>query len=190
MEEQPPTADPDTPASPPAPGVDPHQGAVPAELVTLRGSELPWQPVSSSLITVRFLVLGIVLLPLLVGSIVLTARVSTWFAIASGVLLGLAAWCTWLIPRQVRAMTWIELPDELVIRRGRLYRSLAAIPYGRLQYVDMDSGPLQRAFGLATLTIHTASPSAGGVIKGLSADTAEALRARLAALGESQRAGL
>ena len=50
------------------------------------------------------------------------------------------------------AITWIELPDEIVIRKGRVFRSLVSIPYGRLQYIDVQSGPLMRSRGIASST--------------------------------------
>ena len=43
---------------------------------------------------------------------------------------------------------------------------------------------------LASCEIHTASPESGGLLPGLPVAEAEALRSRLAARGEAQRAGL
>ena len=104
------------------------------------------------------------------------------------VLIGL--WAAWVVGRQVSAISWVELEEEIVIRKGRLFRTLVSVPYGRLQYVDIQSGPLARAFGIASCEIHTASPESGGSLPGLPVAEAEALRARLAARGEAQRAGL
>ena len=84
----------------------------------------------------------------------------------------------------------LELDEEIVIRKGRIFRSLVSVPYGRLQYVDIQSGPLMRAFGIAACQVHTASPESGGSLPGLPVEEAEALRARLARRGEAQRAGL
>ena len=70
------------------------------------------------------------------------------------------------------------------------WRSLVSIPYGRLQYADMGSGPVERRLGLASVTIHTANPASGGTVPGLPLPEAEALRERLTARGEAQRAGL
>ena len=67
---------------------------------------------------------------------------------------------------------------------------IVSVPYARLQYVDVQSGPLMRAFGLASLQLHTASPASGGSLSGLPIAEAEALRARLMERGESQRADL
>ena len=158
--------------------------------VTLRGGDLPWQPVSPALRTVRLVTLAVVVLPVvLVGAVVATfVEPWAWLGVL-GVLL-LAAWAGWVIHRQVSAISWVELDEEIVIRKGRLFRSLVSVPYGRLQYVDIQSGPLARAFGIASCEIHTASPESGGSLPGLPTAEAEALRARLAARGEAQRAGL
>ena len=158
--------------------------------VTLRGDELPWRPVSPALRTVRLLTLLAWLAPFVVAFGVLGVLVSRWFWTGAGVTVALLAWAAWLVGRQVSAITWIELPDEIVIRKGRLFRALVSIPYGRLQYIDVESGPLMRSRGIASCEFHTASPESGGTLPGLPLEEAEALRGRLAARGEAQRAGL
>ncbi|MGL5816941.1 MAG: PH domain-containing protein [Phycicoccus sp.] len=161
-----------------------------ADQVTLHGGTLPWRPVSPALATVRVISLAITLALPVLASVVLAVLVARWVLVATGALLLLGGWCSWLVRRQVGAISWVELDEEIVIRRGRLFRTLVSVPYGRLQYVDIQSGPLARAFGIAECEIHTASPESGGSIPGLPVAEAEALRARLAARGEAQRAGL
>ena len=163
---------------------------VPEPGVTLRGGDLPWQPVSTRLVSVRLLLAATLLGVALAAAIAVALLVTPWVWWAAGALVLAAAWLAWLVPRQVTAISWVELDEELVIRKGRLWRTLVSVPYGRLQYVDLHSGPLLRAFGLASIEIHTASPASGGRLSGLLIADAEALRARLAARGESQRAGL
>jgi membrane protein YdbS with pleckstrin-like domain len=158
--------------------------------VSLRGDELPWQRVSPALRTVRLITLFAWLVPFLVAFAVLATLVSPWFWAGALATLALVVWGAWLIVRQVSAITWLELPDEIVIRKGRLFRSLVSIPYGRLQYIDVESGPLMRSRGIASCEFHTASPESGGTLPGLPVAEAEALRGRLAARGEAQRAGL
>lgn len=160
------------------------------EAVTLRGDELPWRAVSPALRTVRLLTLVGWLTPFVIAFGVLAVLVSSWFWIGAGVVTALLVWGAWLIGRQVSAITWLELPDEIVIRKGRLFRTLVSIPYGRLQYIDVESGPLMRSRGIASCEFHTASPESGGTLPGLPTEEAESLRGRLAARGESQRAGL
>src|SRR4030095_2579067 len=42
-------------------------------------------------------------------------------------------------------------------RHGRGYRRLSIVPYARMQFVDVTAGPLERAFKLATVQLHTAA---------------------------------
>lgn len=151
---------------------------------------VPWQPVSPRLVVARSLVLLAVAVLPLVGAVLLGAFVTPWGLLAAGVVLIAVAWGLWVVRRQVPAITWAEGPEELVIRKGRLFRSLVSVPYGRLQFVDLRSGPLLRRLDLAAIELHTASPASGGSIPGLPTELAEGLRERLAARGESQRAGL
>jgi membrane protein YdbS with pleckstrin-like domain len=125
-----------------------------------------------------------------VATIVVALVLTPWVWIATGILIVVTAVVGYVVTRQVGAISWIELPEEFVIRKGRVLRSLVAIPYGRLQFVDVQSGPVARAYGIASLQIHTASPQSSGTLPGLPIAQAEELRTRLAALGEAQRAGL
>ena len=161
-----------------------------ASAVTLHGGDLPWRPVSPKLARVRLITLGIVLAPALLATLLVGVFVTRWALLGSALVVVLGLWAAWVVARQVSAISWVELDEEIVIRKGRLYRSLVSVPYGRLQYVDIQSGPLARAHGIASCEIHTASPESGGSLPGLPVAEAEALRARLAARGEAQRAGL
>lgn len=149
-----------------------------------------WRGVSPKLTTVRRVSVTAALLPPALALGVSAVFLLIWLAIPSGVLVVLWLWLQWLIPRQVMAITWAELPEELAIRRGRLWRSMVTIPYGRIQYVDLTSGPYKRSVGLADITVNTASPASSGGIPGLPVEVAEELRVRLSAHGEAQRAGL
>ena len=162
----------------------------PTAEVTLRGGDLPWRPVSPMLTRVRLITAAAVVLPLLLVTLALGVFVSRWVLLGTLAVLLVGLWAAWLISRQVSAISWVELDEEIVIRKGRMFRSLVSVPYGRLQYVDIQSGPLARAFGIASCEIHTASPESGGSLPGLPVAEAEALRSRLAARGEAQRAGL
>lgn len=153
-------------------------------------SGLPWQPVSRRLVGARLMLLAAGLAVPLVATVALAVLVADGFWWAVALVLVVGAGGTWVVVRQVPAISWIELDDELVVRRGRLNRSLVSVPYGRLQYVDVQSGPLDRVLGLAEVTLHTASPHLTADIPGLDVAQAEALRQRLVARGEAQRAGL
>jgi len=149
-----------------------------------------WRPVSPQLSVVRRVTVSAGLLPLTVAAIVPGVVLTPWAALPAPVLLAGWLWLMWLIPKQVAAITWAELPEELAIRKGRLWRSMVTIPYGRIQYVDLTSGPYKRRQGIADITVNTASPASSGDLPGLPVEVAEELRVRLSAHGEAQRAGL
>jgi hypothetical protein len=71
-----------------------------------------------------------------------------------------------------------------------MFRRLSVIPYGRMQYVEVTAGPVERSFGLATVQMHTAAAASDARIPGLVAAEAARLRDQLTRLGESQAAGL
>lgn len=128
----------------------------------------------------------------------LAAGAVAWFldlglgrlAAAGLVLLVLLGWGWWLVGRQARAWAYAERAEDLYVKHGALFRELVAVPYGRMQYVDITAGPLEQLFGIATVHLHTASPRTNARIPGLPADEAARLRDRLTEQGESQAAGL
>jgi membrane protein YdbS with pleckstrin-like domain len=71
-----------------------------------------------------------------------------------------------------------------------MFQRFVSVPYGRMQLVDINRGPLARAVGLSELKFVTAAASTGVTIPGLPAAVAEELRDRLVSLAESRRAGL
>ena len=114
-----------------------------------------------------------------------------WLALILLVIGGLVAGIRLgLIERTWRSWGYVEREDDLYITRGVLFRSLVAVPYGRMQLVEVQSGPLERAFGLATVTLKTASAETNASIPGLAPDEATRLRDRLTELGEAHASGL
>jgi len=95
-----------------------------------------------------------------------------------------------LTPRRVRSIGYQLRADDLLFRRGLAWQRFVAVPYGRMQLVDINRGPLARALGLSELRFVTAAASSTVVIPGITHEEAEALRDQLVALAESRRAGL
>ena len=93
-------------------------------------------------------------------------------------------------PRRCAAVGYAEREEDLIVRRGVMFRSLTVVPYGRMQYVDVTAGPVDRALGLATVRLHTASAASDATVPGLTADAAAMLRDRLTAAGQARLAGL
>jgi len=92
--------------------------------------------------------------------------------------------------RRTRAIGYALREDDLLFRRGIMFERIIAVPYGRLQLVDVTRGPLLRALDLATLKFVTASAATGVYLPGLPAAEAELLRDRLIELAETRRSGL
>ena len=93
-------------------------------------------------------------------------------------------------PRRVRSIGYALRDDDLLFRRGLLFQRFVSIPYGRMQLVDINRGPLARAVGLSELKFVTAAAASGVTIPGLPEQEAEELRDTLVALAETRRAGL
>jgi membrane protein YdbS with pleckstrin-like domain len=95
-----------------------------------------------------------------------------------------------LVGRRYSSWGYAEREDDLLVRRGVMFTRLSVVPYGRMQFIDVTAGPLERAFRLATVRLHTAAAATDARIPGLERDEAARLRDRLAELGEAQAAGL
>lgn len=67
--------------------------------------------------------------------------------------------------------------DRLRVVRGILWRSDTVVPFGRVQHIDVDQGPIERALGIATMTLHTAGNHNASVkLPGLNHELASAMR--------------
>jgi membrane protein YdbS with pleckstrin-like domain len=150
-----------------------------------------WTPVSPRLASARLLV-GLLWLGVPLVGLAVAAALSGigWLWIGVAVLAAFVVWTVWLVPRQVRALGYAERADDLLLRRGILFRSMVVVPYGRMQYVDVSAGPLARRLGIASVQLHTASPGTDASIDGLPTAEAARLRDQLASRGEARLAGL
>jgi membrane protein YdbS with pleckstrin-like domain len=114
-----------------------------------------------------------------------------WVSVVLWALAALIVVVRWaLIERTWRSWGYVERDDDLYITHGVLFRTLVAVPYGRMQLVEVASGPLERSFGLATVSLKTASPETNATIPGLPPAEAARLRDRLTELGEAHASGL
>ncbi len=119
----------------------------------------------------------------------LTAGWAAAGAALAAVIAGAAA-ALWFTRHRFRSWAYLERDEDLIVERGVLVRRLSVVPYGRMQFVDVTAGPVERAFRLATLRLHTAAAASDARIPGLEREEAARLRDRLAALGEAKAAGL
>jgi uncharacterized protein len=153
--------------------------------------EVSWLRPSPLLLRARRIEVGVVFVPLaLVGGLAgVTVSAAAGAGIAVAILLaGLVA--ERFLARRVASWGYAERKDDLMVRRGVLVRRLSVIPYGRMQYIDVTAGPLERSLGLATVRMHTAAAASDARIPGLERAAAATLRDQLATLGEAHAAGL
>lgn len=147
-------------------------------------------PVSQALVKARYINAAIWLIALALNVVALGLFWVSWWYWGLIVIAAFGAWLAWLIPAQVRNMGWLETDDELLITRGKLWHTFTVVPYGRIQFVDVTAGPIQRWLGIKKLQLHTASATTDATVKGLPAQTADQLRERLAVKARERMSGL
>ncbi|MGX1132230.1 membrane protein YdbS with pleckstrin-like domain [Streptomyces glaucescens] len=161
-----------------------------------RGTEVTgagpaWTGLPPGLLRMRRLLLVVWLGVLaLGGGLTLGLLVGPAWAAFALLPLALMAWGWDLVGRNWRSWRYAERADDLLISRGVLWREETVVPYGRMQLVEVTSGPLERHFGLASVQLHTAAAATDATIPGLDPAEAERLRDRLTELGEARSAGL
>jgi membrane protein YdbS with pleckstrin-like domain len=150
-----------------------------------------WVPVSPKLATARRIVLLIVVAAEAVVLALVRGLLPSWlWWVLVGVIVIELVWGWWVIGRRVRSFGYLERSDDLLVRSGIMFQRVVVVPYGRMQLVEVAAGPLDRALGITTVQLHTASATSDAAIPGLEPDAAADLRDRLARLGEQRHAGL
>ena len=76
---------------------------------------------------------------------------------------------------EIRHLGWQVRDHDLSVRRGVFVRTVDTLPFARVQHARIERGPLQRAFGLATVHVNSAGPDLR--IPGLAVADADALKA-------------
>lgn len=157
--------------------------------IDVTGAE--WQRVSPKLIVVDLVAASGFLVLTAGGSVLfwLLAQVY-WLAVVLAVLAVGGLVNLILVPRRVRSIGYQLREDDLLFRRGIMWQRFVAVPYGRMQLVDINRGPIARLLGLSELKFVTAAASAGVTIPGLPEAEADTLRDHLVVVAESRRAGL
>jgi membrane protein YdbS with pleckstrin-like domain len=74
-----------------------------------------------------------------------------------------------------RVHRWEVAPEAVYTRAGWLHQESRIAPISRIQTVDSERGPLEQLFGLANVTVTTASAAGPLKIEGLDRKTAQGL---------------
>lgn len=152
------------------------------------------RPVSAKLIPARYIagIPGYVIgLLAVAGGIVATVLTTWWWPAAVGILpLILVVQGLAFTPRRVRALGYLDGEEDLTFATGIMFRSVTTIPYGRVQSVKIDEGPVDRRYGLAQITLTTAASGSTLTIPGLPKAEAERMRTLLSERGIETMAAL
>jgi membrane protein YdbS with pleckstrin-like domain len=126
---------------------------------------------------IGYAVLALMVLAVDIGARLAGAEVPGPPGLAAGVLAVAGALAAWWWPRsRYRHWRYQVAPDALELRRGVIRQVHSAIPYFRVQHIDVAQGPVERAVGLSRLVLHTASAGTDATIPGIAAGDAEGLR--------------
>ncbi|HEX9806745.1 MAG TPA: PH domain-containing protein [Alteraurantiacibacter sp.] len=120
----------------------------------------------------------LLVLPFLIGSLVVeVSRLLPPAAIAGPVWV-LAGWMVIGLPwRRYKARGYRMGADRLQVVRGLLFHKDTIVPFGRVQHIDVEKGPVERYYSLATLVLHTAGThNASVTLPGLAEEDALAMR--------------
>jgi membrane protein YdbS with pleckstrin-like domain len=152
---------------------------------------MDWRSPSPRLLTMRRVEVGVATVAVAV-LVFLALRFGSERAavIGAAIVLAIGLALQVLVTRRFRSWGYAERADDLLVRRGVMFTRLSVIPYGRMQFIDVTAGPIERLFRIATVRMHTAAAASDARIPGLASDEAARLRDRLAELGEAQAAGL
>lgn len=83
----------------------------------------------------------------------------------------------WRLPRLAFDRWRYELADTtLELQRGFVVQTHTAIPYFRVQHIDITRSPIERALGLSQLVVRTAAASTDATIPGVAVADADQLR--------------
>ncbi|MFE7759661.1 PH domain-containing protein [Streptomyces sp. NPDC057429] len=112
------------------------------------------------------------------GALIAPAR--TWLLVPAAALAAAGLLCAVLFPLWwFRTHRWEVTEEAVYVRTGFFLQEWRIAPMSRIQTVDTVRGPLEQIFGLATVTVTTASAKGAVRIEGLEHEAAAGLVERL-----------
>ena len=125
----------------------------------------------------------ILLIAAIIADEVLSSEFGFPFGFITGPVLILALFIIIRVPAaRYNARGYQISRDRLRVVRGIMWHSDTVVPFGRVQHIDVDQGPIERAMGIATMTLHTAgSHNASVRLPGLGHELAVEMREEIRA---------
>lgn len=85
----------------------------------------------------------------------------------------------WYTSAAYRAWSYRFTTEGLELRHGVFWRRASAMPYHRLQQVDVGQGPLERWLGMSSVQLRSAAATTDATIPGIATDDVDELRRML-----------
>lgn len=151
----------------------------------------PWHRLARPYLRTELIELALWTVAVMGASVLLGIWTGAWWPYPVGgvLVVVLLVWAA-ILPRRLRSWGYRLRADDIVVRRGILLQRELAVPYGRLQLVDIAHGPLDRAFSIAQVKLVSAASTGSVVLPGLRQEAAELLRDALIELAEQRRTPL
>lgn len=148
-----------------------------------------WQRLPANAATAKQVGAAALNLPVAIAAVVVTGLLAGWGWPVWLVAAAAIAWTIWRVVRAgrwARSFAYLEREQDLLISVGLWNKHFSAVPYGRMLSVEVQSGPIARLWGLASVQIVTASMASNATIPAVTDAVAAGLRDRLIAAGEAQ----
>jgi uncharacterized protein len=121
-------------------------------------------------------------IPLVPGSVIAMVALGRFgLLVPLGAVVLLVVFAGWYPRARFTRWRWRLAPQALELSYGVVVRTHEAVPYFRIQQIDVAQGPLDRLLDLATLQVTTASASGSAALPGVPAEQAPLVRAELLA---------
>jgi membrane protein YdbS with pleckstrin-like domain len=149
---------------------DGHRGGVSStsETLRLRPPRHRVSPRAQTWWTTQAIITQLVLLIPLIVCLIVLPDLRGWFALAIVALLVVGGAYVVVMPRwRFRVHRWEATDDAVYTSAGWISQEWRVAPMSRIQTVDTERGPLQQLFGLATVTVTTASAAGPLRLEGL-----------------------
>ena len=140
-----------------------------ADYQPLAGAWLQWQNKRNFLAAIFML-----------GSVVVLFSFIGWsaWAVPAGLLpLVLFVATRTVIGKSFAARQYALRERDITFRKGWVWWSETSVPFNRIQHCEIEQGPIEKLYGLATLEVYTAGKNSSDLsISGLERETAERLK--------------
>ena len=114
----------------------------------------PLDPAYKTLLRVEASILALLIMVAVSVASLAVSDIILWAGVPALLVIG---YLVIRLPYRRWASRGYSLAEErLRFVKGVLFHADTVVPFGRVQHIDVQQGPLERAFDLATLTVHTA----------------------------------